>query len=110
MVMKRKFWAAAAAVAAGIAWAQTSAPRVIERADPGYTDEAQAAKVEGSVLLSITIGTDGMAHDINVVKKLGSGLDEKAVEAVQKWKFQPGMKDGLAVNTRAQIEVNFKLK
>src|SRR5579863_1981699 len=62
-----------------------SAPRVLSRVDPDYTPEASAAKVEGTVLLSVVIGTDGMAHDINVVKGIGSGLDEKAVQAIQKW-------------------------
>lgn len=87
-----------------------TAPRVISRSDPQYTDEAQAAKVEGTVLLSVVIAPDGMAHNINVVKSLGSGLDEKAVEAVQKWKFAPGTKDGAPVSVRAQIEVNFRMK
>jgi len=44
-----------------------------------------------------------------VVKSLGMGLDEKAIEAVEKWKFKPGMKGGQAVNVRATIEVNFRL-
>jgi TonB family protein len=87
-----------------------SAPRVLSRSDPAYTPEANAAKVEGTVLLSIVIGTDGMAHDVNVVKALGSGLDEQAVIAVQKWHFQPAEKDGQPVKARAQIEVNFKIK
>jgi TonB family protein len=86
-----------------------SQPSVISKVDPEYTPEAHDAKVEGPVLLSIVIGTDGKAHDINVVRKLGSGLDEKAVEAVQKWVFKPGYKDGEPVRVRAQIEVNFKL-
>ena len=52
-----------------------TAPRVISRSDPQYTDEAQAAKVEGTVLLSIVIAPDGLAHNINVVKGIGSGLE-----------------------------------
>jgi TonB family protein len=86
-----------------------SAPRVISRVDPVYTTEAHDAKVEGSVRLSVIIGTDGLAHDINVVKGIGSGLDEAAVQAVQQWKFEPAQKDGEAVKVRAQIEVNFRL-
>jgi TonB family protein len=87
-----------------------SAPRVIERADPEYTEQAHAEKLEGTVVLSVIIMTDGFAHNINVTKKLGDGLDEKAVEAVQKWRFQPGMKDGVPVSVRATIEVNFRFK
>jgi TonB family protein len=55
------------------------------------------------------VDQEGRARDIHVLKSLGMGLDEKAVEAVQKWKFKPGMKGGQAVNVRAQIEVNFRL-
>ena len=86
------------------------APSVRAKFDPEYTQEAQDAKYEGTVLLSVVIGTDGVAHDINVVKALGMGLVEKAVVAVQKWLFNPGTKDGEPVQVRAQIEINFKLR
>jgi TonB family protein len=86
-----------------------TAPQVIDRVAPAYTDEAKAAKISGSVLLSIVVGTDGLAHDINVVRGIDSGLDLNAVDAVQKWHFQPGTKDGVPVAVQAQIEVNFKL-
>ena len=85
------------------------APKVLFKAEPSYTAEAKAAKIEGTVLLQVVIGTDGAAHDVNVIKGIGGGLDEKAVEAVQVWKFQPGVKDGEPVKVRAQIEINFKL-
>jgi len=84
-----------------------SVPRVLSRADPEYTPEASAAKIEGTVVLSVIVGTDGLAHDINVIKGIGSGLDEKAVQAIQKWHFAPGTKDGEPVQVKAQIEVNF---
>jgi TonB family protein len=61
------------------------------------------------VLLSLEVGADGLAHNIQVVRGLGLGLDEKAVEAVQQWTFKPGMKDGEPVPVRASIEVNFRL-
>ena len=86
-----------------------SSPRVIYKIDPSYSDEARTAKLDGSVLLSVVVGTDGLAHDLNVVKSLGMGLDEKAVEAVQQWKFQPAVKDGEPVKVRAMIEIKFKL-
>jgi periplasmic protein TonB len=86
-----------------------SAPRVKSRSDPEYTVQAKDAKVEGTVVLSVVVGTDGLAHYINVVKGIGNGLDEKAVEAVQKWSFEPGVKDGQPVDVRASIEINFKL-
>ncbi len=86
-----------------------SQPVVIYRVDPEYSEEARKAKYSGTVLLAVVIDTEGHARDIHVLKSLGMGLDEKAMEAVQKWKFKPGMKSGQAVNVRAQIEVNFRL-
>jgi TonB family protein len=86
-----------------------SAPSVLFKVDPEYSEEARKAKYSGTVLLSVIVDTEGHARDIRVVKSLGMGLDEKAVEAVQKWKFKPGMKGNAAVNVRAQIEVNFRL-
>lgn len=86
-----------------------SPPVKLYSVDPEYSEEARKAKYSGTVLLSIVVDTEGHARDIHVVKSLGMGLDEKAMEAVAKWKFKPGMKDGKAVNVRAQIEVNFRL-
>ena len=87
-----------------------TAPRVLQKTDPAYTDEANAAKIEGTVLLSAVIGQDGVARDIAVVRSLNPGLDNNAVNALQNWKFQPGTKDGSAVSVKATIEVNFRLK
>ncbi len=86
-----------------------SQPAVIFKVDPEYSEEARKAKYSGAVMLSIIVDTEGHARDIHVVKSLGMGLDEKAIEAVEKWKFKPGMKGGQAVNVRATIEVNFRL-
>jgi TonB family protein len=60
-------------------------------------------------MLSIVVNTDGKAEDVKVVKSLGMGLDEKAIEAVMKWRFTPGKNKGVPVKVRAQIEVNFRL-
>jgi TonB family protein len=87
----------------------TTPPSVLTKVDPEYSEEARKAKYSGTVTLSIVVNTDGKAEDIKVVKSLGMGLDEKAVEAVQKWRFKPGQNKGVAVKVRAQIEVNFRL-
>ncbi len=87
----------------------TTAPSVLSKVDPEYSEEARKAKYSGSVMLSIVVNTDGKAENITVVKSLGMGLDEKAIEAVQKWRFIPGKNKGVAVKVRAQIEVNFRL-
>jgi protein TonB len=87
----------------------TTPPSVLSKVDPEYSEEARKAKYSGSVMLSIVVNTDGKAEDIKVVKSLGMGLDEKAIEAVQKWRFLPGKNKGVPVKVRAQIEVNFRL-
>ena len=84
-------------------------PAVIFKVDPEYSEEARKAKYSGTVMLAVVVDAEGHARDIHVVKSLGMGLDEKAVEAVQKWKFKPGMRSGQPVNVRATIEVNFRL-
>lgn len=86
-----------------------TAPYVLRKVEPQYTEEARQAKIEGTVLLSVVVGADGKAHDINVINAPDSGLGIKAIEAVQQWKFGPGTKDGQPVAVRARIEVNFKL-
>jgi protein TonB len=86
-----------------------SQPAVIYKVDPEYSDEARKAKYSGTVTLSVIVDTEGKARDIHVIKSIGMGLDEKAIEAVQKWKFRPAMKGSTPVNVRATIEVNFRL-
>jgi TonB family protein len=84
-------------------------PRPLKKVDPEYTDEARDAKLEGAVVVYVEIWPDGRAHAIRVVRGLGKGLDEKAVEAVEQWEFQPGEKDGKPVKVGATIEINFRL-
>jgi TonB family protein len=86
-----------------------STPTVSFKADPEYTQEARLLKYSGTVVMSVIIDASGHPRSISVAKGLGFGLDEKAVEAVQKWVFQPAMKAGSPVNVRANIEVNFRL-
>jgi periplasmic protein TonB len=86
-----------------------SAPSVLFKVDPEYSEEARKAKYSGTVLISLIVDPQGKALNIKVVRSLGLGLDEKAMEAVAKWKFKPGMKDGHPVAVVATIEVNFRL-
>ncbi len=85
-------------------------PQVIDKHDPDYTKAAKDAKIEGVVVLSIVIASDGSVSDITVKKGLDSGLDANAVSAVQTWRFKPARKDGKPVAVRATVEVNFRLK
>ena len=86
-----------------------SAPVVLSKIEPEYSEEARKAKYQGTVVLMIVVDSHGMPRDIRVVKPLGLGLDEKAIAAVQKWRFRPAMKDGHPVNVEATVEVNFRL-
>ncbi len=85
-------------------------PRVQFKVDPDYAEAARAARLQGTVLLRLVVSDRGTAENIQVYKSLGDGLDEKAVEAIRKWRFVPGTKDGQAVAVMASIEVNFRLK
>lgn len=86
-----------------------SAPAVILKVEPEYSEEARKAKFQGTVLLSVIVDEKGNPRDLRVVRPLGLGLDEKAMEAVMKWRFRPGLKDGRAVAVSAYVEVNFRL-
>ena len=86
-----------------------SAPRAIYKPDPEYSPEARQAKYQGTVVLSLIVGADGRAHGFRVVRSLGMGLDEKAIEAVQQWRFEPARKDGKPVSVAVDVEVNFRL-
>jgi TonB family protein len=87
-----------------------TAPRVASKIEPEYSEEARIAKYQGTVVLYIEVGTDGLAHNIQLKRSLGLGLDEKAAEAIGRWRFQPGTKDGLPVTVQATVEINFRLK
>ena len=86
-----------------------SAPILVSKVEPEYSEEARKAKYSGEVLLSIVVDAAGTPRDIHVIRPLGLGLDEKAIEAVRKWRFRPGLKRGRAVATQAQVIVNFRL-
>jgi TonB family protein len=85
------------------------APTLLFKVEPAYSEEARAAKLQGTVRLKVTIDVDGLAKDISVVSGQGLGLDEQAVTAILQWKFNPGQKDGVPIPVLATIEVNFKL-
>ena len=85
------------------------APVPLSTPDPEYSEEARKAKYQGTVVLWLIVGPDGQPRDIKVSRSLGMGLDQKAVEAVRKWKFEPAKKDGVPVAVQINVEVNFRL-
>jgi periplasmic protein TonB len=86
-----------------------SPPRALDTPDPEYSEEARKAKYQGTCVLWLIVGPDGKPRDIKVARALGMGLDEKAIEAVRNWKFEPAMKDGKPVSVQINVEVNFRL-
>ena len=87
----------------------TKPPVLVWKVDPDYSDPARKAKIQGVVLLRVAIDKSGRIEDVRVDRGVGLGLDEKAVEAVRRWKFLPGMRNGKAVATIAVVEVHFRL-
>lgn len=86
-----------------------SAPRALDTPDPEYSEEARKAKYQGVCILWLIVGPDGKPRDVKVARSLGMGLDQKAIEAVKKWTFEPAMKDGKPVAVQINVEVNFRL-
>ena len=86
-----------------------SAPKLLFRVEPEYSEEARKAKWQGTVVLSVIVDERGRPSHVNVMRSLGLGLDQRAIDAVSQWRFKPGMKDGKAVPVIATVEVNFRL-
>jgi periplasmic protein TonB len=86
-----------------------SPPRAVFSPEPEFSEEARKAKFQGVCTLGLVVGVDGRASNIRVLSSLGMGLDEKAIEAVKNWKFEPAMKDGHPVPVEIALEVDFHL-
>lgn len=86
-----------------------SAPRAIFAPEPEYSEEARKAKYQGTCVLWLVVGPDGRPRDVKVTRSLGLGLDEKAIETVRTWKFEPALKDGKPVAVQISVEVEFRL-
>lgn len=86
-----------------------SAPTLIHSVDPEFTDAARRAHHEGEVSIQLIVDSQGRPQNVHVVKQLGMGLDEKAVEAVRQYRFHPAMYQGHPVAVQMVIQVNFHL-
>jgi TonB family protein len=84
-------------------------PRIESKIEPQYSADARIAKYQGAVVARVEIGSDGFVHSISIQRGLGLGLDEKAAEAIVRWKFKPAEQNGKPVAVQAVIEVNFRL-
>ena len=86
-----------------------SEPVVIYQVEPEFSEEARKAKVAGNVLVSLIVGTNGLPQNVRVIRGIGMGLDEKAVEAVRQYRFKPAMENGKPVPVIMNVDVNFQI-
>jgi TonB family protein len=84
-------------------------PTVIQRVEPQYSEEARKARYQGTVVLEVIIRRDGTVDIQRIVRSLGFGLDENAIQALKQWRFRPGMRNGVPVDVSLNIEVAFNL-
>jgi TonB family protein len=84
-------------------------PKILYREKAKYTPEAEDNKIEGTVVLSVVFGADGQISDLRVIRSLPHGLNQKAIEAASKIRFEPAMKDGQPISVRGMLEYSFRL-
>ena len=87
-----------------------SAPTILSRVEPQYSEEARKARYQGTVVLEAIVRKDGTVDILRVIRSLGFGLDENAQKALKMWRFRPGMMNGQPVDISLNIEVNFNLR
>jgi TonB family protein len=85
-------------------------PTVVQRVEPQYSEEARKARYQGTVVLEAIVRKDGTCDILRIVRSLGFGLDENAIQALKQWRFRPGMRNGVPVDVALNIEVNFNLR
>jgi TonB family protein len=86
------------------------APRLLREVKADYTDDARRRGIEGDVVLEIVVRRDGSVGDVKILQRLGAGLDDRAVQAVRQWRFDPARRMGSAVDVIVEVAVEFKLR
>jgi protein TonB len=86
-----------------------SAPVVIYQVEPEFSEEARKAKAAGNVVVNLIVDQNGRPQNVHVLRGVGMGLDEKAVDAVRQYKFKPAMENGKPVAVEMNVEVNFQI-
>jgi TonB family protein len=84
-------------------------PRIIRQAEPEYSERARKKKIAGTVVLSSIVDSNGSVRDVQITQSLERSLDQQAIAALAKWKFEPATKDGEPVAVRLEIEMSFRL-
>jgi TonB family protein len=89
--------------------AGVTAPTIISKVEPNYTEEARKANIQGTVTLETIIDEKGVPKVVRILRSLGYGLDESAVTAFEQWRFSPATKDDQAVKVQLKVEMNFNI-
>ncbi len=87
-----------------------SKPVILNNPRPDWTEEARKNRIQGRVVLSVTFAAEGIVKDIRIVRGLGYGLDEKAIEAAKQIRFEPARDvNGRPIDFRSTVHVDFNL-
>jgi protein TonB len=87
-----------------------TAPSIQREVKPDYTEEGRRRNIEGDVVVEIVVRSDGTVGSVKLLRGLGAGLDERAVEAVRQWRFNPAHRYGTPVDVIVEVAVEFKLR
>jgi TonB family protein len=85
-------------------------PRLLREVRADYTDEGRRRGLAGEVVLEIVVRRDGSVGDVTILRRLGGGLDDRAVQAVRQWRFAPATRQGSPVDVIVEVAVEFKLR
>ena len=85
-------------------------PSLLQEVKPDYTEEGRRRSVEGDVDLEIVVRSDGSVGDVTLTRGLGAGLDQRAIDAVRRWRFSPATRHGVPVDVIVQVSVEFRLR
>lgn len=85
-------------------------PRLLHEVKAQYTDEARRRSISGNVVLEIVVRRDGSVGDVSILQGLGAGLEQRAVQAVRQWRFDPARRKGVPVDVVVEVAVEFMLR
>ena len=85
-------------------------PSIEREVKPVYTEDGRRRGVEGDVVMEVVVRADGTIGNVRVLQGLGSGLDQRAIDAVRQWRFFPARRQGTAVDVMVEIAVEFRLR
>jgi periplasmic protein TonB len=87
-----------------------AAPTIVHEVKPDYTEEGRRRGIEGDVVVEIIVRSDGSVGSVKLLSGLGAGLDQRAIDAVKQWRFNPATRYGTPVDVIVEVAVEFKLR